>query len=174
MDNQSSTIHFIITGGTIDSHYEGSKDTAVPRKESIIPSFIESLKLYKKSVFTTVCMKDSRDMIKSDMLKVLNVIKKSRAKKIIVTHGTYTMPDTARFLQANLKNGDKTVVLTASMIPIDGFSPSDGPFNLGFALAQTDYLKPGIYVAINGRIFSPEEVAKVIKQARFTSIFEKK
>lgn len=173
MEDTNSSIHFIITGGTIDSHYDGSKDTAVPNKESIIPSFIESLKLYQKTEFTTVCMKDSRELKSEDLQNVLKTINESKHKKIIITHGTYTMPDTARFLKANIERNDQIIILTASMIPINGFSPSDGPFNLGYSIAKLENLDPGIYVAMNGRIFSPEEVMKVISEARFTSIFQK-
>lgn len=168
-----STIHFIITGGTIDSRYDGSKDTAVPNKESIIPSFIESLKLYHDSEFTTICMKDSRDLQQEDRENIVKAVEESPHTKIVITHGTYTMPDTARFLKANLERKDQVVVFTASAIPINGFSPSDGPFSLGYAIAQLEYLKPGIYVAINGKVFSPEEIMKNISEARFYSIFEK-
>lgn len=173
MAEKTFKIHFVITGGTIDSHYDGSKDTAVPNKESVIPSFIESLKLYYDTEFTTVCMKDSREINPKDLENVLNTIEKSRHTKIIITHGTYTMPDTARFIKANLRRKDQTIILTASTIPINGFSPSDGPFSLGYAIAQLEYLKPGVYVAMNGKVFSPEEIVKNISEARFYSIFEK-
>lgn len=174
MNEKTFTIHFVITGGTIDSRYDGSKDTAVPNEKSVIPSFIESLKLYHGSEFTTVCMKDSRELTREDLEKVLKAIEESTHNKIVITHGTYTMPDSARFLKANLKRTDQTIILTASVIPIQGFSPSDGPFNLGYAIGQLEHLMPGIYVAINGEVFSPEEVMKVISEARFSSIFEKK
>lgn len=171
--SSSFTVHFVITGGTIDSHYDGSKDTAVPNTESVIPSFIESIKLYRrKAKFTTVCMKDSRNLKPGDLHRVLRVIERSPHTHIIVTHGTYTMPDTARFLKVNLKRKDQAVVLTASAIPISGFSPSDGPFSLGYAIAQLEHLAPGVYVTMNGNVFSPEEIMKVISEARFTSIFE--
>lgn len=173
MTKEESTIHFIITGGTIDSHYDGTKDTAVPNKESVIPSFIESLKLYKKSKFSVVCMKDSRDMNKDDIQNILNEIENSPHTEIIVTHGTYTMPDTARYLKANLKRTDQTVVLTASMIPLNGFSPSDGPFSLGYSVAQLEYLPKGVHVCMNGKAFDPEEVSKIISEGRFVSIFNK-
>lgn len=173
MSENTFTIHFVITGGTIDSFYDGSKDTAVPNKESIIPSFIESLKLYHKTEYTTVCMKDSRELNDGDLANILKTVEESPHQKIIVTHGTYTMPDTARYLKANLKRKDQTIVITASVIPLSGFAPSDGPFNLGYAVAKLEDLASGIYVAINGKVFIPEEVMKVISQARFISIFNK-
>lgn len=165
-------VHFIITGGTIDSYYDGSKDTAVTNKESIIPSFIESLKLYVNTEFTVVCLKDSRELQSEDLHNILKAIEESHFNKIIITHGTYTMPDTARFLKAHLKRNDQTIVLTASSIPIKGFAPSDGPFNLGYSMAKVEDLETGVYVCINGRVFSPDEVMKIFSEARFTSIFQ--
>ncbi len=166
-------VHFILTGGTIDSYYDGIKDTVIPYIDSIIPQYIQSLKLYIDTEFEQICMKDSRDLTVDDMESIKQTIEKSPHKYFVITHGTYTMPDTARFLKANLKRSDQIIVITASMIPIVGFSPSDGPFSLGFAIAQLDHLKPGVYVAINGKVFSPEEVMKVIDEGRFTSIFQK-
>lgn len=77
-------------------------------------------------------MKDSRQLGENDRKEILKAIEESPSNKIIITHGTYTMPDTARYLKANLKRNDQTIILTGSMIPIKGFSPSDGTFNLGY------------------------------------------
>lgn len=165
------TIHFIITGGTIDSYYDPIKDAAVPNEKSIIPQFVKSLKLYNSVEFTEICMKDSRDIVKEDLNKILNAIEKSPNKNIIITHGTYTMPDTARFLKANLKRKDQIIIITGSMIPLVGFSPSDGPFSIGYSIAKSQDLKHGIYVCMNGKVFSSEEVMKISKEGRFVSIF---
>lgn len=116
-------------------------------------------------------MKDSRQLTEAGRKEILKVIKESPHQKIIITHGTYTMPDTARYLKANLKRNDQTIILTGSMVPIKGFAPSDGTFNLGYAIAQVQTLKPGIYVCMNGRVFTPEEVLKLIQEGRFASIF---
>lgn len=173
MDGNNS-IHFIITGGTIDSHYDGAKDTIVPNKESIIPEFINSLQLSDaKFLFKTICMKDSREINNEDRQNILKTVEESPYSKILITHGTYTTPDTARFLQVNLKRKDHVIVITASMIPINGFSPSDGPFHLGYAIGQLQHLTPGVYVCVNGHVFDPNEVIKDISAGRFTSIFNK-
>ncbi|MFH1587999.1 MAG: asparaginase domain-containing protein [Candidatus Diapherotrites archaeon] len=166
-------IHFIITGGTIDSYYEGTLDTVKPHKKSVLPEFIESLKPYFKPKFTTVCMKDSRELTKKDLLKILKAIEKSPAKRIIITHGTYTMPDTARYLENNLKRKDQAIILTGSMIPLDGFNLNDAGFNLGYAIAKTSELKAGIYIAMNSKIFNSKESTKIIQEGRFISLFSK-
>lgn len=172
MDN-NQTVHLILTGGTIDSYYEGTQDTAIPNEHSVIPEFIKSAKLYNKFLFTEVCMKDSRQLNENDHREILKTLEESPANKIIITHGTYTMPDTARYLKANLKRDDQTIILTGSMTPIKGFAPSDGTFNLGYTLAQVQTLEPGIYVCMNGKVFSPEEVMKIIQEGRFSSIYNK-
>lgn len=168
------TIHFITTGGTIDSHYDGTRDTVVPNKRSVIPNYIKSLKLYEKTEFTEICLKDSRRLDKKDLKNILKTIEKSKSKKIIIVQGTYKIPDTGRYLKANLKIKNKTIVITGSLIPLIGFSPSDAPFNLGYSIAKVQELSPGIYVCMNGRIFSPEEVLKQIYAGRFSSIFDEK
>ncbi len=167
------TTQVIITGGTIDSYYEASKDTVVPNKTSVIPAILNAFKIDKKFLFSKICMKDSRALNALDRKKILATIQKSSCNKIIITHGTYTMPDTARYLKANLKKANKVIILTGSMIPISGFSPSDGTFNLGYSIAVADYLKPGIYVVMNGRVFDPAEVVKDMSGGKFGSIFSK-
>ncbi|MES2023780.1 MAG: asparaginase domain-containing protein [Patescibacteria group bacterium] len=171
----NQNIEFIITGGTIDSYYEGIKDAIVPLKKSVLPSFIKSLKIEGGGVisFVDICMKDSRSLTSEDLKKILKAIEKSKSKKIIITHGTYTMPDTARFLTSQLKRKDKVIILTGAMIPLTGFSPSDAPFNLGYALASVKTLKPGVYVCMNGQIFGSSEVAKRISEGKFVSVFNK-
>lgn len=170
---QPNPLHLILTGGTIDSHYDGAKDTVVTSKTSSLPEFLESLKLGRKTKITTVCMKDSRALSLTDRKKVLSTIERSPMKKVLVTHGTYTMPDTARYLNANLKRKDQVIILTGSMIPLVGFSPSDAPFNLGFAIASLDTLPPGVYVSMNGKVFTPDEVVKELNRGVFNSIFQK-
>ena len=173
MKKNDFQFHVILTGGTIDSHYDPTRDTAVPNDKSVIPSFTEGLKLYNKIKFTEICMKDSRDITLNDQKNILKILENSPCLKVLITHGTYTMPDTARYLEANLKRKDQTIILTGSMIPLQGFSPSDAPFNLGYSFAQLEYLKKGIYICMNGRTFSPNEVVKTIKEGRFSSIYNR-
>ena len=170
---KDSLIEVIITGGTIDSYYDGTKDTVVPSKKSSIPNFIKSLKIKESFFFHQVCMKDSRSLDKKDLRKILDIVNKTKSKRIIITHGTYTMPDTARFLSANLKNKNKVIILTGSMIPLIGFSPSDAPFNLGYSIASLNIIKPGVYVCMNGQVFSSNEVAKRLSEGKFVSVFNR-
>jgi len=168
-----NTILFLITGGTIDSFYDGTKDTVVPYENSVIPKYIQSLKLYDQTEFVQVCMKDSRAITANDRKQIAKTIEKSACTKVIITHGTYTMPDTAKYLKTNLTRQDQTIVLTAAMVPHEIMN-SDAPFNLGYAFSEIHHLPAGIYICMNGRVFTADEAAKDIAQGRFVSIFSKK
>lgn len=167
----TNKLHFISTWWTIDSYYEVTKDTAVPYEHTVIPKFIEILKLYEECEFTEVCMKDSRSIIESDRESLLAAVVASTSKRIIITHGTYTLPDTARYLQARMKTNNKVIMFVCSMIPLEGFMPSDAWFNLWYAVAKSQDLQEGMYVCMNGRIFDPQEVVKIISEGRFWSIY---
>jgi L-asparaginase len=167
-------IHIIITGGTIDSHWEGRSDTVVPNEHSVIPDYLKSLKLYLDFEFTEVCMKDSRSLTQEDIKEILKTIEHSLEKKFVITHGTYTMPDTARFIKANLSGKGKVIVLTGSMIPLKGFDSSDAQFALGYAIAQAERLNPGVYLCMNGMSFEAEAAAKNIAEGKFYSVFQEK
>lgn len=116
-------------------------------------------------------MKDSRDINSADRRAMLRAILRSSEKQIIITHGTYTMPETARYLQTQLGAVKKTVVLTGSFIPLIGFADSDGPFNIGFALAQVAHLSPGVWICMNGQVFKPQNVTKVLARGKFAKLF---
>ena len=83
------------------------------------------------------------------------------------------MPDTAKFIEANIKRKGQTIVFTGSLVPLEGFYPTDATFNLGFALSKTQDLSPGVYLCMNGKTFTPQEVAKNLGEGKFYSIFRK-
>lgn len=110
-------------------------------------------------------MIDSLEMTAEDRDLIVHQCIKCDEDKIIITHGTDTMADTAKVLAEKVK--DKTIVLTGAMIPIK-FGSSDGLFNLGSALAIAQSCPPGVYVAMNGRCFKWDNVRK----NKLTGIFE--
>ncbi|MGH3429497.1 MAG: asparaginase domain-containing protein, partial [Terriglobales bacterium] len=95
----------------------------------------------------------------------------SDARKFIVTHGTYTLPDSALYLETHLGSTEKIVVLTGATIPLEGVTMSNGGFNLGFAYAQLEVLSPGVHVCVNGRVFAPAKLKKLLDEGRFATIF---
>ena len=118
-------------------------------------------------------MKDSRAITDADRQKIVRLLEKTARTKILISHGTYTMPITARSIQKHLKRQDQTIILMGSFIPLVGFSPSDAPFSIGFSLAKVQELPAGVFICMNGQIFTPDEAAKNIKLGRFYSLFEK-
>lgn len=171
MSKANSKIHVIITGGTIDSAWNPAQDAIVVGEKSIVPEYFERLKLNDEVEFTHVCMKDSRALNSEDVKNILKAVEESSQIKVLITHGTYTMPDTARYLQAHLKRNDQVIILTGAMTPLKGFELSDAAFNLGFACAKLQNLEPGVYLCMNGRAFSTDEVAKNLSEGKFYSVF---
>jgi L-asparaginase len=165
-------IHFIITGGTIDKSYNPPDEKTILNKRSIVPLYLQDIiKPHFKTVFQTVCMLDSQDITPALRNKILQTVKKSKSNRIIITHGTNTMTKTADFLKKNLgSDNQKIIVLTGSMIPLKEFLWSDGAFNLGQAIGAIEFLKPGVYIAMNGQVFKAGKVRKNFKKARFESL----
>ena len=119
-------VHIVLTGGSVDSRYNGHLDTVVAREHSILPEYFDGLMLETPVVFTEVCMKDSRNLSDNERSEIVSVIAKAPESRFIVTHGLYTMHDTAAFLKSHLPKSAKTIVLAGSLVPIDGFAMSDG------------------------------------------------
>ena len=174
--SDTPNIHLFFMGGTIDSHWDGKRDTALCNTSSAIPSFFKELILYADIITTEICMKDSRELGEDDLKKLRDGIETSEMQKIVVTHGTYTMPDSARYLKYTLRRKDQAIIFTGSMVPLHGFASdySDATFNLGYAVASVEHLSPGVYLAMNGRVFEPDEVGKNLKEGKFYSVFDLK
>src|SRR6476620_3001514 len=159
-------IRILITGGTFDKEYNELtgelffKDTHLS----------EMLKLGRCRVdvdVRTLMMIDSLEMTDQDRIVIADNCNMAEEKKIIITHGTDTMADTARFLADRVKG--KTIVLTGAMIPYK-FGSSDGLFNLGSAMAFVQSLPPGVYVVMNGRYFNANNVRKNKETGEFEEL----
>ncbi|UAY50772.1 asparaginase domain-containing protein [Ferruginibacter albus] len=149
-------IRIFVTGGTFDKEYNELKGTLF-FKDTHLP---EMLRLGRSRVnvhVETLMMIDSLEMKEEHRKLIADYCIRSEEDKIIITHGTDTMTDTAKKL-AELVS-DKTIVLTGAMIPYK-FGSSDGLFNLGSALAFVQTLHKGVYVAMNGRYFNWDNVRK--------------
>ena len=108
----------------------------------------------------TLMVIDSLDMTEPDRRLIVEECRKSPAARILITHGTDTMVETARALGEAFPSGrTKIIVLTGAMVPY-AFGSSDGLFNLGSALSFVQILQPGVYIAMNGRCFTWDRVRK--------------
>ena len=162
-------IQIIKMGGTIE-FFDPSYDELIQKLIGLDTSIDNYLGRILQPHFTyeieEVAQKDSRDLTTEDRNKLLQAITGSKSENILITHGTFTMTETARFLvDAGITN--KKVILTGSMIPITGFTTSDAGFNLGFAIGSFNSVEPGIYLSMNGGVFSLDEVQKNTKIFRF-------
>ena len=149
-------IRLFITGGTFDKAY----DEISGRLAFADTHVHEMLRLGRCRLdvaVRTVMMVDSLDMTDSDRRLIVESCRAAAEERIVITHGTDTMPETARALgEAALA---KTIVLTGAMVPY-AFGSSDGLFNLGSALSFVQALPHGVYVAMNGRFFPWDDVRK--------------
>lgn len=152
-------IRIICTGGTIDSYYDVDVCGAVCLDSTILPEFLESHVAMdmENVVFDELCMKDSREINDDDRSKMVEIIENSSESAFIITHGTFTLAETARYIQKNLKRKDVKVTLTGSLIPLKGFAPTDAGFNLGASLVNSYINKNGVYVCIKGDIYDPND-----------------
>lgn len=160
------TIRLYITGGTFDKEYN-EIDGTLYFKETHLPEMLKLGRCNLEVEVRTLMMVDSLEMTDADRQIILEQCRKTAHERIVITHGTDTMDRTARLLgSAHL---EKTVLLTGAMIPYK-FGSSDGLFNLGSALAYVQTLSHGVYIAMNGKYFSWDNVRKDKKTGKFEEL----
>jgi len=150
-------IQIFITGGTFDKEYNFISGELTFSKTHVN----EMLKRGRCAVdvdVRTIMMKDSLNITEQDRQLMLEACLSTSHEQVILTHGTDTMVQTAAFLAS--ANVEKTIILTGAMIPYTFGTSSDGFFNLGSAIAFVQCKNPGVYVVMNGRCFSWDDVNK--------------
>jgi L-asparaginase len=163
---REDTIRILITGGTIDKEYDPlSGELTFAR--SHLSNMLNQVRCTARFVLEEMMLKDSLQMRREDREEISKKCLDCPERKLIVTHGTDTMVETARVLGKNVK--DKTVVLVGSMIPY-AFGASDALFNLGCAFAAVQALQQGVYITMNGRIFVWDNVRKNRESGEFEEL----
>ena len=156
-------IAIIVTGGTFDKEYD-----ELTGAMSFTRTHVREMLALGRSRLSirvrTLMLKDSLQMTSADRRLILQACRSAPERRLVVTHGTDTMEQTARYLGPEI--GDKTVVLTGAMVPYT-FGSSDGLFNLGGALAFAQLLPAGVFVVMNGRCFRWDAVRKNRAKGRF-------
>ena len=150
------------TGGTIDKVYFDARsefEVGEPQIGHILREAMVSFEFEVRSLM----QKDSLDMTEADRELIRQKVVGDRFLRIVITHGTDTMVQTARGL---VGIPGKTIVLTGSMQPAR-FRVTDAEFNLGTAVSAVQALPPGVYVVMNGRIFDPQRCRKNVVDHRF-------
>ena len=159
-------IRILITGGTFDKEYDELQGRLF-FKDTHAPEMLRLGRCRLDVAVRTVMMVDSLEMTEADRQVILANCRQAPESKIVVTHGTDTMVETARVLAP--AGEEKTIVLTGAMVPY-AFGSSDGLFNLGSALSFAQVLPPGVYIAMNGRCFRWDHVRKNMQLGVFEEI----
>lgn len=159
------TITIFVTGGTFDKEYDELTGKLFFKKTHL-SEMLKMARCKLKVDIKTLMMIDSLDMTDSDREIIVENCKKNKGDKILITHGTDTMVETAKVLANYIK--DKTIVLTGAMIPYK-FGSSDGLFNLGSSLAFVQTLPHGVYISMSGKYFHWDNIRK----NKETGVFEK-
>ena len=149
-------IRIFATGGTFDKEYNELNGTLFFNATHVRDMLDRGRCRLDVSV-EVLLMVDSLDMTETDRGRIVQACRQCAEQRVVITHGTDTMVETAQALASNVPN--KTIVLTGAMIPY-AFGSSDGLFNLGSALSFVQALPPGVYVAMNGRVFPWNNVRK--------------
>jgi len=161
------SIRLFVTGGTFDKEYN-ELDGTLFFEDTHLPEMLRLGRCRLELSIRTLMMIDSLDMTSADRALIVEQCRTAAEHRIVITHGTDTMVDTARVLAAAFPpESNKTIVLTGAMVPY-AFGSSDGLFNLGSALSFVQVLAPGVYIAMNGRWFPSDRVHK----NRETGVFE--
>lgn len=150
------TIRILVTGGTFDKEYDEITGS-LSFKESHLADMLQRGRCRLDVAIDVLMMRDSLELTDADRTRIASAAAECAEHRVVITHGTDTMVETARVLAATVPT--KTVVLTGAMIPW-AFGSSDGLFNLGSALSFAQALPPGVYVAMNGQYFVWDNVRK--------------
>lgn len=159
-------VQIITTGGTIEG-IEYSTDSPEQMSQVSIASLLESTKFSGQYVITKVFEKDSRFITDTDRSLIATVIRESDHPKVLVTHGTLTMVETAIYLGG--LQLDKTIVLTGSFV-LGYKKDTDAVFNLDYAIEKLQELDQGVFIAMNNYIFTWDNVKKNNISNRFEKL----
>jgi L-asparaginase len=161
-------VQIFVTGGTFDKDYNFITGQLY-FKDTHLKEMFQRGRCTIDIDVKTLMMIDSLEMTEEDRDIVIHNCKKSAHNKIIITHGTDTMVETAeKIAAANLL--EKTIILTGAMVPYAFGTSSDGFFNLGSAMAFAQALSPGVYVVMNGRYFDWKNVRKNRQTGNFEEL----
>jgi len=158
-------IKIFTTGGTIDKVYfdaERSFEVGKP----LIGAILREASVQAAYEVETLLRKDSQDLTDADRRLILDRVSSDASTRVLITHGTDTMVDTALCLRSI---AGKTIVLVGSLSPAL-FKDSDAAFNIGFAMSAVQLLPPGVYITMHGRVLDPTRVRKNRERNVFEAI----
>jgi L-asparaginase len=158
-------IRIFTTGGTIDKiYFDELSEFQVGAPQ--IGEVLQTARVAFRYSIQPLMRKDSLEITEEDRQRIREAIQKDPAERILITHGTDTMTETALGLRGI---PDKTIVITGSLAPAR-FRESDAIFNIGYAVAAVQTLPEGVYLCMNGRVYAPDSVRKNRQTNRFEKI----
>ncbi len=158
-------IKIFTTGGTIDKIYFDAKSEFQVGEPQIAEVLTEANVRFSFEV-ESLLRKDSLELTDADRQLIRTRVAQDACERILVTHGTDTMIQTALALR---DIPGKTIVLTGAMQPAR-LRVSDAFFNIGFAIAAAQLLPSGVYIAMNGDIFDPRSARKNVTKHQFETV----
>jgi len=160
-----SNLLIITTGGTIDKiYFDDKSDYQIGEPQ--ISQILHAMHVAFDFEASALMRKDSLHIEDKDRILIRDAVAASDARHVLITHGTDSMVETASVLQ---DVPDKTIVLTGALNPAR-FRDSDAIFNIGCAVGAVQSLPPGVYIAMNGKIWDPAQVRKNRSENRFESL----
>jgi len=161
-------------GGTIDSEYDVQQDMIAPARHSFVMKYMKSLRLEEEIEFSVICLKDARDIDEWDIKKLIETIKHSTTKKMMVIHGYQTMIDSMTIVEkeigVNIEEKDQTVVFVWARIPLSLWM-SDAGFQLWCAYSSLSTQDAGIYACVSWKTIGLVELKKKQEEGRLNSFF---
>ncbi|ONF97758.1 asparaginase domain-containing protein [Sphingomonas jeddahensis] len=145
----------LTTGGTIDKLYFDALST-YQIGDSVVDRLLQTARVKLPYRISELMRKDSLELTDADRAAIVAAAAAAPERRIVITHGTDTMTETARALA---EVSGKTIVLVGALAPAR-FAESDATFNLGMAFAVAQVAVPGVWIAMNGRVFDGTKVRK--------------
>lgn len=148
-DHDDAEVLVLTTGGTIDKVYFDAR-SEYEIGEPTVPHIFRDVGVRLKVELVSLMRKDSLEMGPGDRAVIRQACEESGPPRILITHGTDTMTETAAALSGI---AGKTIVLTGALAPAR-FRETDAVFNIGMALGAVQSCGPGVYIAMSGRVFA--------------------
>ncbi|WP_372731996.1 asparaginase domain-containing protein [Novosphingobium sp.] len=162
---QQQPILVLTTGGTIDkAYFDALSEYQIV--ESGIPAVLEQARVALPVRVMELMRKDSLELTDADRALIAAAVREAPERRVVITHGTDTMTDTAKAL-ADIAG--KTIVLTGALSPAR-FAETDAPFNLGMAFATAQVAAPGVWIAMSGQVFDGLKVRKDRAAGKFVAV----
>ena len=156
----------LTTGGTIDkAYFDALSEYQIV--DSGIPALLSEARVALPLRVEEVCRKDSLELTDADRAAIARAARAAPETRIVITHGTDTMTETAKVLAAEVPG--KTMVLAGARSPAR-FAETDAPFNLGMAMAAAQTCPPGVWIAMSGEVFDGLKVRKDRAAGKFVAI----